>query len=219
MDHRPSCRCGRLPVLSVLLVTTAAVAGCSSALATALWVVQGPNVHAECDALRGQRTAVVCRPTVSLTFCNQREAKDLARQMSMLLRQRVPKIEVIDERRVAEWIDENTWDEYTEVGEALQADMVVGVDLEHFNIFEGQTIYQGRANVTVKVYDGTTGEVVFERTLPQVVWPPNSVVSHSDQQEAEFRRRFIGVLADQIARHFYDHDPRADFAIDAAALN
>jgi len=218
MDRRPSLRCGHLPILLALLATTVAAAGCSSLLATMLWVVDGPNVDAECDALCGRRTAVVCRPMIGLTLQNQGVAKDLARQMSVLLRQRVPKIEVIDQRDVAEWVDENTWDEYTEVGQALEADLVVGVDLEHFDIHQGQTIYQGRANVSVKVYDCRTDEVVFERTLPQVVWPPNSVVSASDQQEAEFRRRFVGVLADQVARHFYDHDPRADFALDADAL-
>ena len=36
--------------------------------------------------------------------------------------------------------------------------------------------------------------------------------------EAEFRREFVAVLADQIARHFYAHDPYADLAQDAAAL-
>ena len=216
MDRRPLPNYGRLPLLLTLLATLAATGGCASALATALWVVQGPNVDAECDVLRGKRVAVVCRPMANLTY--QGVAKDIAKQMNTLLGKHVPKIDVIDHREVAEWIDENTWDEYTEIGEALEADMVVGVDLEHFGIFEGMTIYQGKANVTVKVYDCSTGEVVFEKTLPQVIWPPNSVVSASDQQEAEFRRNFVGVLADEIARHFYAHDPRAYFAMDATTL-
>jgi hypothetical protein len=60
--------------------------------------------------------------------------------------------------------------------------------------------------------------MVFEKTLPQTVYPPNSGVPTSERQEAEFRRAFVKVLADQIARHFYAHDPNADLAQDALAM-
>ena len=102
MDRRPLPNYGRLPLLLTLLATLAATGGCASALATALWVVQGPNVDAECDVLRGKRVAVVCRPMVNLTYRNQGVAKDIAKQMNTLLAKHVPKIDVIDHREVAE---------------------------------------------------------------------------------------------------------------------
>jgi hypothetical protein len=91
--------------------------------------------------------------------------------------------------------------------------------LEGFSIFQGQTLYQGKANATIRVYDcHKNGKVAFEKILPQSVYPPNSAVPTSDRLEAEFRREYVAVLADQIARHFYAHDPYADMAQDAAAL-
>ena len=39
----------------------------------------------------------------------------------------------------------------------------------------------------------------------------------SERTEPEFRHEFVLVLADQIARHFYAHDPYADMGQDAAA--
>jgi len=217
MDH-PVVRWGRAFVLLTLLATVSASSGCTSALATAVWLVKGPNIDAEFDGLREKRVAVVCRPMVGLTYRNSGVAKQIARQMNRLLAQNVRKIEVIDQRKVDEWIDEHNWDEYTEIGEALQADMVVGVDLERFSIYPGQTVYQGRANVVLKVYDCQSGELVSERRLPAVVYPPNSPSSAETQQEADFRREYVAILADQIARHFYPHDPHADFALDAKTI-
>ncbi len=63
-----------------------------------------------------------------------------------------------------EWADENNWDEYVEIGKALNADMVVGLDLEEFSLYQGQTLYQGKANIKIPVYDVAQGkEPVFER--------------------------------------------------------
>ncbi|OHB82108.1 MAG: hypothetical protein A2V98_18180 [Planctomycetes bacterium RBG_16_64_12] len=203
----------------MLLAALAAAGGCTSALATAVWLVKGPDIPAEYDGLRAKRVVVVCRPVTSSLYANPGVAKDISREISRLLASNVSKIEVVDQQKVAEWVDTNTWDDYLEIGKALEADMVVAVDLEHFTIYEGQTLYQGKANLTIQVYDCKTGEMVFERTPPQMIYPPNHVVSTSDVQEPDFRREFVGVLSDEVARHFYPHDPRAYWAMDARAMH
>lgn len=215
---RPSVRYGIALVLALTLATLPAF-GCRSALATAMFFIKGTDVDPDFAELKGKKVAVVCRPLVTLQYRNASVARDLAQQVTLLLQQQVPKIKTVDQRKVAKWTDENTWEEYPEVGKALKADMVVGIDLEGFNIFQGQTLYQGKANATIRVYDCRAGgKVVFEKILPQAVYPPNSAVPTSDRLEAEFRREFLSVLADQIARHFYAHDPYADMAQDASAM-
>ena len=134
------------------------------------------------------------------------------------MRKNVPKIKVIDQRKVSRWIDENQWEEYLQVGKAVGAEMVVGIDLERFDLYKGQSLFQGRAEATLKVYDCKTGELVFEKQLPQSVYPPNREVPAWSKQEAEFRREFLGILSDQIARHFYDHEPYTDFAMDSKSI-
>jgi hypothetical protein len=215
----------RLPMrygLVLLLLLTAALLpafGCRSALATAVYLWKGTDVPPDYAELKGKKVAVVCRPMVNLQYRNATVARDLAQQVTILLQQRVPKIQTIDQRKVAKWTDENTWEEYREVGKALKADMVVGIDLEAFNLFQGQTLYQGKANATVHVHDCQKGgKEVFVKNLPQSIYPPNTGVPTSDRLEPEFRREFVLVLADQIARHFYAHDPHADFTQDVSAL-
>lgn len=219
MDRPPSVGYGRLAVGLILLAITVSASGCVSALATAMWLIRGSNVPAEYAGLRGKKVVVVCRPLTSSVYRNPGVAKDISRAVSRLLREHLPRTEVVDQRKVAEWMDTNLWDEYTEIGRALEADLVLGIDLEDFSIYESQTLYQGKANFAIKVYDGATGQLVFEKQPPQAVYPPNHYVPTQDQQASAFRREFVQVLSDQIARHFYSHDPRANWAEDAAAMH
>jgi hypothetical protein len=205
-----------LSLTSLVAITS----GCASALATAMYVIRGTNVEAEFDGLKDKRVAVVCRPPTSLAYTNANTAPELAKQVGLRLSKNVAKIEVIDQQEVAEWTDENTWDDYVEIGRALEADMVVGIDLEDFTLYQGQTLYQGKASVRIKVYDlADDGRVVYEKIPPQSIYPPNTGIPTQEKIEAEFGRQYIGVLAEEIARHFYDHDSRVDFAIDSTAIH
>ena len=210
-----------LAVCTLAGCVIATAAGCRTALTTAVYLVKGTNVDAEYKGLKEKKVVVVCRPLASLTYRDSHVARDLAREISILLRDNVPKINVVDQSKVTEWLDENDWTDFTDVGEALEVDTVVGIDLLSFSIYQGQTLYQGKANTAVKVYDLTDGEnkVVFEKELPQLLYPPNTGVETLSRPEPEFRRKFVHILADQIGRHFYPHDRHADFAIDATALH
>ena len=208
-------RCGVLVVAAVV-----AAGGCRSALFTVSYLLKGSDVEAEYDGLQDKKVVVVCRPVVELAYSDSSVARDLAKQVGILLKANDDDIEVVRQQDVDEWADENMWDEFTEVGKALEADMVVGIDLQDFTIFKGQTLYQGKANVAVRVYDcSQPGEPVFEKVLPQVVYPPNTGVPTHEKPEREFRQRFVEILADQIGRHFYAHDRYADYAKDATALD
>jgi hypothetical protein len=204
--------------LLVVGVALAAASGCTL-MATAMYVIQGSNTSADFAGLKGKRVAVVCRPITSLHFRDTSVSRDLAKQVGSLLEKNVTKIQLIDQREVFEWADENNWEEYVDIGKALNADMVIGLDLEEFNLFQGQTLYQGKANLKIMVFDVAKGrEPVFERNLPQAIYPPNAAIPAGEKPEAQFRRQFVGYLARQIAHYFYDHDSTVDFANDATAL-
>jgi hypothetical protein len=216
---RPSLRFALAAVVLIAIVALASFGGCQSAVATAMYLIKGTDVDPDYSGLKGKKVVVVCRTVTELNYANSGVGRDLVREMSKLLKERVPKIKVVDAQKVNKWCDENTWEEYVDVGKALKADMVVGVELERFSIHQSQTLYQGKANASVHVYNCKEGgKVVFEKILPQTVYPPNTFIPTSDVQETEFRREFVGVLADQIARHFYSHDPYSDLGQDNSAL-
>ena len=203
----------------VSAVSSLTIASGCNLMATAMYVLQGTNTHADFDGLKGKRIAVVCRPVTSLHFRDSSVSRDLAKQVGIMLEKHIPKIKLIDQREVFEWADENNWEDYAGIGKALGADMVVGLDLEEFSLYQGQTLYQGKANMKVLVYDVAQGkDPVFERNLPQSIYPPNAAIPASEKPEAQFRRQFVNHLARQIAQYFYDHDSTVDFANDSTAL-
>lgn len=219
MDRARNRQYAGLAWLLSALFLLAPLAGCASTLATAMYVIKGTNVDAEYAGLEEKRVAVVCRQLASLQYRNSNVPRDLATQIGNRLSSNVKKITVIDQEQVAQWTDENQWEEFTEIGKALDVDMVVGIELVDFRLHQGQTLYQGRANVEIKVYDlKDNGKLVFAKTPKPSVYPPNAAVPTSEKQEAQFRREYVSVLADEVARHFYDHDSRVNFAIDSTAF-
>lgn len=216
---RNSARFARLGVASAALaVLLVSGTGCRMLFTTVAYLVKGTQVDAEYDGLKGKKVVVVCRPSATLTFGNPTVADDIARQLGTLLQANVSRIQVVPYQKVKAWTDENEWMDYPEVGKALNAEMVVGIDLLDFSIYRGQTLYQGVANVSISVHDCKSGKEVYQKHLPQMLWPPNAGIAASEMPEVQFRRRFVRELADHIGRHFYPHDKQSDFARDVDAL-
>lgn len=215
----PSLRSVRLPLLLTVAMVSLSMSGCTGALLTAMYLIRGNDLPAEFKGLKDKKVAVVCRPLVGLSYREAGVAQDIAAQVNQNLRANLRNVTLIEQRKIAEWTDENTWDEYPEIGKALGADLVIGIDLEEFNLYKGQTVYEGRANVLLRVYDCKTSEVVFEKHMPPVVYPPNSPKPVSEQPEGAFTREYVGVVAEHIARYFYPHDPYSGFAVDAMAMS
>jgi hypothetical protein len=190
-------------------------AGCGY-LSVALYNMNPDDTPAEFNDLQEKRVVVVCRPVVELQFADSTVPRDLVQEVGERLTKKVKKIKVVDEREVSEWTDENSWQKFTEVGKALKADMVVGIELERFSLQQGPTLLQGNAAMRVVVYDMKNGgKQVYEKTMPRVLYPPNTPIPSAEKSESEFRRQFLGVLAEKIGRHFYSHDSLEDFGIDA----
>ena len=214
-------RYGYLLAIAVLATLVAAGSGCRSLFFMPMYLIRGTDVPAEYDGLKEQCVAVVCRPMVTLSMGEHiGAARDLAREVNRRLAEKVPKIQMIDQQKVEEWIDEAPDDDfqYAELGRDLGAEKVVVIELDGFSLRQSTVLYQGKADIRFTVYDvADGGKIALEKPLPQVVYPPISGVDLS-KPEVEFRREFIGVLADQIGRHFYAHDPYADFASDAKAM-
>ena len=159
-------------------VAMIATVGCTNFLLTAVYLFKGDDDDAKFTGLNGKKVAVVCRPLASLQDGGVNVSRELAQQVAVLLNQNEPKIKTIDQQKIAKWTDENAWDEFNEVGKAMKADMVVGIDLESFSLYKGQTVYQGRATAKVTVYDCKTHKKVFDTHLPQVLFPPNGGIEY-----------------------------------------
>jgi hypothetical protein len=213
-------RCGWNRCLAAAIVTTILLgaAGCVEIATTAAYLIYGTDVDADYPGLKGKKVVVVCRPLALQQYRDEGNAKELASQIAAILKDNVSRIKVVEQRKVAAWCDEHDWQEYPEVGKALEADMVVGVDLTSFSTNQGPTLYQGKATASVQVFDmKDTSKPAWVNHLPEIKYPPDIGIPISDKSEIDFRRQFTAVLAERIARSFYAHDEHADVAQNARA--
>ncbi len=201
--------------LGLLLVC---VSGCS-ALGTIMYFIDPNDTPAAYKGLEEKKTVVVCRAE-SLEYSDPLIGRELAGVIGRKMEQgNERKLSVIDDQKLADWTDRNDWSDYRQVGKALKADMVVGVDIERFVIRQGPTLLQGQADVRISVYDiKDGGKKVWEYRPATIKFPPNAPIPSSERQEAEFRRQFIDIVAETIAHNFYAYNSRDLHAIDSAAL-
>ena len=209
-----------LLILATVAVTVTAT-GCLSTMANLINAGWGNMVPAQFDGLREKRVAVVC-VSGSSAFGPSSASTTIARQVTRSLKQNVRDIQIIEQQQVERWIDENDWNQvdYLEIGQGVGADLLVAIDLKSFSLHDGQTMYRGRAEVSVTVYDPANNEEeVFHISPPQYEYPKNTGQHTADISEAEFRRKFINFVSLRIARYFYPYEVRDDYANDTLILS
>jgi hypothetical protein len=215
-------RLSRWAILATAAIGCVASTGClHSLLATGIYMWQGGNVvPAECNALEKERVVVLCRPPASHEFRNAGAARAIGARVTAMLEKNVKGIDVGSPKEVDNWVDEQDWENFKDLGRAVKAARVVYIELDDFDLYKGPTLYQGTADVTISVYDmDDGGKLVWDRRLGQVLFPRNSGIPASDKPEQAFERQFVEIVSTQIAEHFYKHNPNAGYAIDAVANN
>lgn len=223
MDRSSSLRSktiSRTVLFALVVLFSGATTGClHTILATGIYLFQGGNVvPAQCEALNGERVLVICRPPASNEYRHDGAARNIGKRVSSLLSENVPGIDVVSPHEVENWVDQQDWDNFKDLGRAVKATRVVMIELDDFGLYQGTTLYQGRADVRVTVYDMTQkGKEIWSRNIGQVLFPRNSGIPSADKPVQEFERQFVEVVALQTSVFFYKHDPNADFALDAVA--
>jgi hypothetical protein len=204
----------------IVCVALATATGCIGTFANLMNAAQGNVVAANYTGLKGKRVAVVCVSN-SESFGPSYASLALADLVGKLLERNIPSASIIEPRKIADWIDRNDWDylNYKAVGQGVDAEMVVAIDLDSFSLHEGKTLYKGRADISVVVYDMTQdGKEVFAYSPTQIQFPENAGHHTTDMSEEIFRRQFLGVVASRVARQFYAYDVKEDFARDTSVI-
>jgi hypothetical protein len=216
-------RCHRIGMLMFVVPLLLASAGCVGLTAQLLYVIKGdPEIPAEFTGLQGKRVAVVCVASNTSNYDPASASTQLAYNLGSLLSKKVKNVTVIRPDKINNWIDNNNWNQvdFREVGKGVQADMVIGIDLEGFRLHEGATLYQGRASARVRVFDiKKRGEPVYHCNVPNFTFPKDGGKHITDTNDREFQSRFVVELANHIGQHFYGHPIKEDFAHDATILD
>lgn len=204
----------------VSAVLLASSAGCVGLLANLMHAANGNFAPAAYTGLEGKRVAVICLAN-SEAFGPTEASMDLSNQVADLIETNIDEIKLVPSQEIANWIDRNDWDhlDYAEVGRGVNADMVVAIDLDSFSLHDGKTLYKGRADLKVVVYDmNQNAKKVFSAVPPQIQFPTNSGYHTTDISEGEFSRQFVKMVARRVARNFYPYDVAEDYAQDVSLI-
>jgi hypothetical protein len=219
-------RAPRLWLRRIILANVAAwgvltQVGCIGLISNLLY--DGRMVNARYDRLKEQKVAVVCLSGDAIQSPHS-TSTDLAARVEHLLKENVPGIQIIGHEIVADWIDNNNWDQVgydcRKIGRGVGADKLVVIELGSFSLHEGGTMFKGRCEVSVTVYDMTKGgeSALVLDNLP-IAFPANGAQSTATCREPQFRNDFLKVVAVEVARNFYRHDGRVVMALDSTLIS
>ncbi len=206
-----------LVLLSIMMVASV---GCIGAAAQLIYMIKGHKTPAAFKGLEGQRVAVVCVSDAS-AYGPDTLTYTINKAVSVKLANSVKRITVIPPSEIENWMDRNGWGEhdFAEIGRGLKADKVLAIQVGSYSIREGQTLYKGRADLTISVYDlKKDGQVVFAKGPQEYAFPVNGhpAIQTTDRR---FEAAYLGKLTDFVAKLFYDSDALDNVAEDAMSLD
>lgn len=211
------CRKSLVTVSMLAGLVVCCLSGCAGALVTPYYLLYGNPTPAESTALDNKKVVVICRSAPQLSYSAKLACTDLQARIGQALKVNGKKIDVIPSQEVEKYVDLHGDIDPMEVGRSVDAQRVLVIDVEAFNIVEGQ-VYRGRAAVQLSVYDVAEGTLVFEKIPNEFIFPPNVPVPLSEMREPEFRRMFVLDLARNLARIFHPYEHQETFANDASAF-
>lgn len=181
-----------------------------------MYVIKGTNVPASYAGLNEKRVAVVCVSDAS-AYGPDPLTYTISNALSVKLARGLKKSMVIPVTKIEQWIDTHGWDQrdFTQLGKGVEADVVVAVDVSSYTIHEGSTMFKGKSDVTVTVYDvEKEGEIDFHYG-PKFYEFPKTGRPAIQTTDREFEAMYLGQLVIHLANQFVDHDKMDAFAADA----
>ena len=196
------------------MVASLSVTGCG-ALAQFMYIIKGHDIPAEYSAFDNSRVAVVVL-TDSSSYGPDPLSDKIEHYVSTKLLGNIDDIDLVSKREIDNWIDINGWDE-TELdalGQGLGADYVLSINVDEYSIREGSTIYKGRSEVTVNVFDVNANKVSFTSGPEHMEYPENGrpAIQTNDRK---FEAFYLAWLTERIARRFYKYESLIDVADEA----
>ena len=202
-------------LLALLCLGMLTQIGCFGIYANLMHAVGADQVPAKYDELKDTKLAIVT-VTDSSHYSDDVSARLLSRKVGDVLSVKLDDVQLVREDKIQEWRDTNGWDsiDFQAIGEGVGAEKVLGIELTNLRLRDGATMYRGRADVKLSVIDVATGEILYRGELDDFTFPITAGQHTSETTEDRFRKLYLGMLANQISRHFHPYDQSELFALD-----
>lgn len=178
-----------------------------------LFIHNGPPV--EYEGLEDQRVAIVCM--MDEGEMNSKAVQMLTSYIHANINSHVDDVDTVPQTTVERWLERHPNGEFdfVDIGKGVRAEKVVAIDIANLTLMNGQTLYQGKADITVTVHDVESQKLEFRKDLPEFTYPNMGGPAVTDVTESKFRGLYLQIMADRISSLFYPVDMNESFALDA----
>lgn len=175
---------------------------------------------AEYEGLEKSSVAIVTITDSSL-YTNDVASRELTARVGAVLSQNVKGLELVREDLVEQWRDTNGRDslDFPAIGKGVSADKVLVVEVANLRLKDGQTLYQGQSDVSIKVVDVASGNIVYNKMLDEYKFPQSTGQHTSETTESRFRKLYLTMLANEIGRSFHPYDVHDRVALDSLIVH
>jgi hypothetical protein len=209
---RPVALRSRLALACALWCALSA-SGCSQFVLLGLLVGGPPHIEPDFDRETNEsfvgtesKIAVICYADPRIKLKHAKIDTEVATYVARLMQ--VNRINVAEPDYVRAWIDEHPdWETADEIGEALECEFVVEVELVDFDLYEphSATLFRGRTTAYVNVHrmsESGASERIYTRDV-NFMFPTKVPRSTYEQTELDFKREFLSRLSEEIGFMFY----------------
>lgn len=216
----------RRPVaVACLLAAGAFLAACQTGCivpfaANLMHAVGADMIPAEYQQLGEQKVAVITT-TDGSQYSQDIVAREINQLVAAVLHEKVKDISLVTQAEIDQWRDVNGWDETdpADIGRGVGADKVISIELADLRLREGATLFRGRANVSVQAIDVATGKVEYTRQLEDYTYPKLAGQDITETTEPRFRKLYLSMVSQEIARSFHPYDLTERFATDSKIVH
>jgi hypothetical protein len=214
----------RWAMVLVALATSSFVmmSGCDPRALAFFLQNEEPGTPHEGPSLDDKKLVILVQVAGSAQGASESLEHDLGREVSRILTERGKKIKVVPMQKVWTWVENNpTWTDPAELAKKFEADKVIFLEVESFQISNPGDIQmlQGSARIHVTVHsldypknskgkpmkDQEKESIVDYDNYTEPLFPKNAPISReSSKSEAAFLRNFTKLVAKEISWNFVD---------------
>jgi hypothetical protein len=224
MTPRPLARMRCAAAGLVIAAGLLSLAGCDPR--TLLYFLQPyePTVPAAGPSLKGKKVVVLTH-AVSGTQSDFRSLdRDLTRELVTILREKTKKIDVVEPSKVWDWVDAHpSWSEPAELAKAFDADVVVFLEAESFQITDPSSpgLFKGLSRIHIQVTEmqhpkNTKGKPVTDKPKePEIIYDAmcdsefpkrGPMPMDSGTSRGGFKNKFMKLVATEVSWHFVERE-------------
>lgn len=223
MTPRPLARMRRAARWMAVLSALGLLAGCDPRSLIYFLQPFEPTIAPPCPPLKGKRVVVITNtvPGTQSDFASL--DRDLTRQITTILREKVKKIDVVDPEKVFTWAAGNpSWTESADLAKAFDAEVVIFLEVQHFEIQNPSSpgLYEGRSNIHIRVTEWDhpkdsrdrpmtdkpkEARIIYEGDRDTSFPVTGHIPASADVSRATFKNKFLKLVATEVSWHFVPH--------------